>query len=145
MSYRAPIKTRRCIIPSTGWFEWHYLNAKDKEGYFIHPVIDDFFSMAAIYDEWNNPETGEIVYSYSIITTEANPLVYKIHNGGKNPHRQPLILLPEDEQKWIQPDFTKEQIQALFTPTPEKLMDAYKVGDFKKFDAFDKEVMGKVG
>ena len=38
--------------------------------------------------------------SFAIITTEANPLVAQIHN------RMPVILSPEDEATWLNPEAT---------------------------------------
>ena len=56
--------------------------------------------MAGIYDEWLNKVTGEIVNTFSIITTEANALTDYIHN---TKHRMPAILSLENEEKWLNP------------------------------------------
>jgi len=45
-----------------------------------------------------NKETGEIVKSYTIVTTEANELMSEIHNSKK---RMPVILSRENENEWI--------------------------------------------
>ncbi|WP_419033682.1 SOS response-associated peptidase, partial [Dysgonomonas gadei] len=91
-SFRHSILSKRCIVPSTGFFEWRHEGSK-KIPYYIRVKDEDIFSMAGIYDVWVNPSTGEIHHSFSIITTDANPLMEYIHNTKK---RMPVILSPED-------------------------------------------------
>lgn len=62
-----------------------------------------------------------------MITTPANPLTWEIHNGGKNPHHIPLILSPEDEERWIDPNLNKDDIHSLMKTFSDKDMDAYPV------------------
>ena len=47
-----------------------------------------------------NEDTGEIINSYAIITTEANELMAEIHRK----KRMPVILNPEDEINWLKGD-----------------------------------------
>ena len=54
--------------------------------------------------------------SFAIITTEANPLVAQIHN------RMPVILSPEDEATWLNPEATPAQAQACLKPFPAHLL-----------------------
>ncbi|MDR9457312.1 MAG: SOS response-associated peptidase family protein [Salegentibacter sp.] len=51
-----------------------------------------------MYSSWTNPETNELVNSYSILTTEANDLMSEIHNSKK---RVPVVLKKEDRQTWL--------------------------------------------
>ncbi|MGM0932382.1 MAG: SOS response-associated peptidase family protein [Bacteroidota bacterium] len=51
-----------------------------------------------MYSSWTNPETNELVNSYSILTTEANDLMSEIHNSKK---RMPVVLKKEDRQTWL--------------------------------------------
>jgi putative SOS response-associated peptidase YedK len=57
--------------------------------------------LESLRQEWvavSNGYTGEIKNTYTILTTEANPLKSEIHNHKK---RMPIILNPEDEYKWL--------------------------------------------
>ena len=87
-SFNGPIKKQRCIIPVTGFFEWRDFN-KNKYPYLIKLKDEEIFCLAGIYDTWVNKETGELKNTFSIITTEANPLMAKIHNLKL---RMPFIL-----------------------------------------------------
>ena len=123
-SFRGAIKTKRCLIPSTGFFEWRDHNKK-KYPYFIKLKNEEIFSMGGIYDEWVDKETGEIFNTFSIITTEANPLMAKVHNVKK---RMPLILNRETEKEWLYPSLKPEDIKALMKPFPEQEMEAHTIG-----------------
>lgn len=137
-SFRHSIMSKRCVVPSTGFFEWRH-EGKDKVPYFIQVINEEIFSMAGIFDVWNNPQTGEIYHSFSIITSEANSLMEYIHNTKK---RMPVILSPEDEQRWIDPNLNKEGIKELLKPFDADKMNAYIINkDFLKKNPKDKSII----
>lgn len=138
-----PVNHQRCIIPVTGYYDWHTNNDDfSKIPYYFHPANDDFFSIAGVWEVWQNPVTEQGIHTFAQITTAANPFVRKIHNGGKNAYRMPLILNKEDEEKWLDPELPKEEIQKLLKPFPEKLMDAYPISpDFLKKNKHDPTIL----
>lgn len=155
--YRMGIAHRRCLIPSTGYFEYHYLDTKTTQPYFIYLPNREVFSMAGIWDRWpipgkggtpeggddlDHPDFDKYVYSFVQITTAANDLSRTIHNGGKHPYRMPVILRSEDETRWLDPEMTDpRQISALMKPYAGE-MSAYPVGkDFNRKNPFDKDVI----
>lgn len=146
-SFRNAIKHRRCIIPSTGYFEYHHNQDKSTTPYyiFLKDTPEDVFSIAGIYEEWTNKETGETLTTFSMLTTEANEFTKKIHNGGKNPFRMPLILRKEDEENWLDPNLSKEEIQKLLKTYPANNMDAYQIlKDFVKINPKDKRIVERI-
>ena len=96
-SFKSLVNSSRCIIPSTGFFEWKHEN-KQKIPHFIYPTNDSVFSMAGLFDTWKNPLTKEINTTFSILTCEANSFMAEIHNSKK---RMPLILNANDEESWL--------------------------------------------
>jgi putative SOS response-associated peptidase YedK len=108
-----------CLVPSTGFFEWK-LVGNSKIPYFIYLKNAEIFSMAGVFDKWVN-EKGEINFSFSILTTEANSLMAEIHNVKK---RMPIILKSENEDKWL--NGTLEE-KALIQPFDSHLMDAHAI------------------
>lgn len=90
----------RCLVIANGYYEWQWLDAKGKEKqkFLITPKEQEVFAFAGIYSSWTNPETNELVNSYSIVTTEANELMSEIHNNKK---RMPVVLKKEDRQDWL--------------------------------------------
>ena len=91
----------RCLVIANAFYEWRWLDAKGKNKikYEIGHENEDLFAFAGIYSKWFNSNTGNIVNTFSIVTTEANPLMAEIHNIKK---RMPIILKKEDEQRWLQ-------------------------------------------
>lgn len=89
----------RCLILADGFFEWQWLDSKGKNKQQYEITLEDNkpFAFAGIYSAWMD-KTGEVLNTYSIITTEANQLMAEIHNTKK---RMPLILTPTSEQLWL--------------------------------------------
>lgn len=143
-SFRHSIVAKRCIIPSTGYFEYHHNEDGSATPYFINVINQDegIFSMGGIWDAWDNPVTGKMVHTFSLITTPGNEFTNAIHNGGKNPFRMPLILSPEDEERWLDSRLKKPDIEKLLKPFDGGQMEAYAIGgDFLKKSPFDKSIL----
>lgn len=87
-SYKQSIVSQRCVLVVDGFFEWRHENGK-KHPYYIYPADETVFYMGCIYNSWVNKVTGEVRDTFSIITTNANPLMATIHNTKK---RMPLIF-----------------------------------------------------
>lgn len=119
--YRQAALTRRCLVLSTGFYEWrHVFPVSKKTGrpiktavkYPYHISIKDkpYFFMAGIWQPWTDQHTGEYVESFAIITTAANGLMEQVHNSKK---RMPT-LLPEDLAfEWLLGDLTEERISEI--------------------------------
>ena len=122
-SFRKAIASQRCVIPANGFVEWQTVD-KDKIPYFIKPSDSDLFLFGGLYDTWINPITHEAVNTFSIITTDANPLMAEIHNTKK---RMPFILENSKLDAWLNLSTSKETIQSLFSSYDEKYMTAYKI------------------
>ena len=122
-SFRKSIESRRCLFPVSGFYEWRDVQGV-KYPYYVQLKDTDYFSLGSLYDQWIDYETGEILSTFSIITTPANPLMAKIHNLKK---RMPLILSPNDEMKWLDRSLKTEQIKDLIKPFPESDMIAHTI------------------
>ncbi|MBX7094992.1 MAG: SOS response-associated peptidase [Flavobacteriales bacterium] len=124
-SFRQSIQSKRCLVVSTGYFEWQH-EGKKKIPHYISLNDAPLFSMGGIYESWINPANGEKINSFSIITTVANPMTAKIHNSKE---RMPLILEKEDEEKWLDPKLALEELEKLMRPFPEQQMQAWKISE----------------
>ena len=141
--YKMSITNSRCIIPVTGFFEHHYHHPRGKSWlYYIYLQNQEIFSIGGIYSQWKNLETGNTLNSFSLLTTAANPLMYRIHNGGKNPHRMPLILNRNDEMKWIEPTLTKNEIENMMKVYPDDEMATCPLrSDYKEYSLSDAMIL----
>jgi putative SOS response-associated peptidase YedK len=90
----------------------------------VHVADFDIFGFAGLYAHWTDKETGEILHTFSIITTDANPLMARIHNVKK---RMPVIIPKEAWKDWLAPDLSKEQMTAMLQPCPDTNMKAHSI------------------
>src|SRR5688572_7400888 len=102
---------KRCLIPCTGFFEWRWMDGKGKlkVPYFISVKDQELFSIAGLYSKWKDKSNDTEYYSYTVLTTQANPLMAKIHNSKK---RMPVLLPREYEKDWLNPSLTKDDVLA---------------------------------
>ena len=105
-SFKNAIKNR-CLIPATNFYEWQWLDdkGKQKKKYSIGVENEDIFCFAGLYSIWNNPQTGNQMLTYTILTTAANELMAEIHNIKK---RMPVILHNEHHKLWLDGENHKE-------------------------------------
>ena len=121
--FRHSIKTKRCLVLVDGFFEWRHIG-KRRIPYYIRLTDHQPFALAGIWDKWRSREIENVVGTFSVITTEANPLVAQIHDTRK---RMPVILPREDEQRWVQNNLDLEDISSMLKPYNANEMEAYPV------------------
>lgn len=126
-SFREAIKRRRCIIPSTGYFEYHY-EGTEAIPYKVFLRDTDVFALAGLYEEWKNTETKMVVRTFAVLTVTANEVCRFIHNGGRNPGRMPVILPEKDIENWLNPELKDKDVDQLLQPFDSGAMD-YEVLD----------------
>lgn len=119
-SFRQAFRRRRCLVPGTGFYEWQG-EGRHKTPYRFSVGDDEIFAFAGLYETWRQP-TGELLYTYTIITTTPNELVAPVHN------RMPVILPRDAEAMWIDPGFEDtDHLQALLAPYPADAMQMQPV------------------
>lgn len=119
-SFRSAYKRRRCLIPTTGFYEWQK-QGPQQGPLFIHLQDRQLFGLAGLWEEWQAPDAS-IVRSFTIITVAPNHFMDAIHN------RMPAILRPEDEKVWLDPTLEDTTaLQALLQPYSNEAMAAYPV------------------
>lgn len=116
-SFRSAFKSRRCLVLADSFYEWS--KSGIKLPYRILLKERGPFAMAGIWDTWNDPE-GTSIHSFSILTTEANLLIHRLHD------RMPVILDPKDENRWVG-DSPVEELIPLLKPYPAEKMICYPI------------------
>jgi len=117
-AFRAAFKKRRCLVPTSGFYEWKKLDDGNKQPYLIGMRNGAPFSFASLWERWDKGEAP--VETFTIITGEPNSLAAEIHN------RMPVILDPDDYDAWLMAADTAIP-QAMLQPFPAQLMTAYPV------------------
>jgi putative SOS response-associated peptidase YedK len=119
-SFRNLLKSKRCLVPADGFYEWQVT----PQGKVPHRILlknEELFSFAGLWDEWLDKSTGEVLHTYTIITTEANDIVKPIHD------RMPVILSPEAEELWLDEQEAQEDLLSLLKPYQAAEMELYPV------------------
>jgi len=119
--YREPFKRRRCLVPADWFYEWKKVEAKTKQPYAIVMKDDSLFAFAGLWERWKDKETGEILETYTILTTDPNKLMEPIHN------RMPVILAMKDYERWLEPGDPQRPPVDLLRPYDAEQMKAWKV------------------
>ncbi len=124
-SFKAPYKYRRCLILTSGFYEWQkQAGSKSKLPHFIRLKHGKPFAFAGLWDRWNAPDGSEIL-STTIITTQPNDFIKPIHN------RMPVILPPSAYERWLTPgEVPPGELDDLFVPYPAEEMQAYPVSTY---------------
>ena len=116
--FREAFAKRRCLIPATGFYEWQ-TRADGKQPYrFVRTDLEPF----AFAGLWEFSRLGgEGTLSAAIIVGEPNPLVAGIHD------RMPVMLMPEDYDRWLDPATTVNELRALLKLYDANLTKSYEV------------------
>jgi putative SOS response-associated peptidase YedK len=120
-SFRQPFRTRRCLVPADGFFEW-LQEGRRKRPYLFRLRGGAPFAFAGLWDRWEGPSGP--VQSCAVLTTSANDLVGRVHD------RMPVILNPSDFDRWLDPaEHDPAVLLPLLRPYPADLMESIAVSD----------------
>jgi len=119
-AYRWSFRKKRCLIPTSGFYEWKK-EGKAKQPYMIRRQDAKPFAFAGLWDRWQDPERGP-VDTFTILTTGANELIRPLHD------RMPVILDPRDFDLWLDPAMEdRERLEPLLVPFDSGQMETYPV------------------
>jgi putative SOS response-associated peptidase YedK len=107
-AFRNAWRTRRCLVPASGYYEWR-ADAASKQPYYIQPVDAPLLLFAGLWERWRQPDGGWL-HSYAIVTREAEGGLRDLHQ------RMPLMLSPPLLQGWL--GGTPEQAAAAVDAAP---------------------------
>jgi putative SOS response-associated peptidase YedK len=141
-AYRNSAAHKRCLIYLDAFYEYHHYNGKTYPFHISH-LNNEPLAIAGLWEEWADPETGEVVATVSLITTKANALLKKIHNNPKqNEARMPLILPKEKQGEWLNMN-NKNSLGKLLNPHPEHLLQYHTVKKLKGINAVGNSPMAE--
>ena len=92
--FRDSIRTKRCIIPATGFYEWQK-QGKKKQPYYCYRVDQKPLALAGLWDVWADKVTGETIESCTIVTVPAIGRMAEIHE------RMPAVLEVAFFDTWL--------------------------------------------
>jgi putative SOS response-associated peptidase YedK len=119
-AFRDALKSRRCLIPADGFYEW-MRTGKMKQPYCFEVREGQLFAFAGLWDGWKDAG-GNWIKSCSILTTTPNSVTSAIHD------RMPVILEPDSYELWLDPGMTNVAAASeLLKPHDARLMRCFPV------------------
>ncbi len=94
-SFREAFKSHRCIIPASGFYEWQKKGTGAKQPHYFYLNYKEVFGFAGLWEEWLDKQTGELLETCTIITTEANDVLKPVHD------RMLVILRAGIYDEWL--------------------------------------------
>ena len=120
-AFRDAFRSRHCVIPADGFYEWRRDAAGAKTPMHIRLKSGKCFGFAGLWEDWHDDD-GHAIRSCTIITTRANALLKDIHD------RMPVILRESDWSRWLGPSTDPAKDFAdILAPFPADEMEAYPV------------------
>lgn len=118
--FRDSFRSRRCIIPADGFFEWLHVDRK-KVPYLFRPRDGGYLGFAGIWEIWQST-ASEPLYSCAIVTVTANATLRPYHE------RMPAILMPSDFDVWLDIKTPAQTAYDLLRPADDDYLQIVPIG-----------------
>lgn len=107
--FRGAFRTRRCLVPASGWYEWRE-EAGRKIPFLFEPAAGGALLFAGLWERWQRGD--EAVESFTVLTTEARGQVAEVHD------RMPVLVAHEDARQWLDLSLLEAEAFALSLQNP---------------------------
>jgi putative SOS response-associated peptidase YedK len=124
-SFRSAFRSRRCLIPADGFYEWKREGEgtggrQGKVPFWIHLDTGEPITFAGLWERWVS-EGSTPLFTFTILTTEAAPGIAHIHP------RMPVILEAEEREIWLDPERETEDLERVLRPFRSPVLQAHPV------------------
>lgn len=97
-AFREAFKTRRCLVPADGFYEWETLGENPSKQPLLFRMADGKpFAFAGLWERWKPKDGGPPLETFTIVNTAANEIMARYHD------RVPIVLSPKDYATWLDP------------------------------------------
>lgn len=123
-AFRYAFGKRRCLVPVDAFYEWQR-DGNVRNPFAIARTDGKPLALAGLWAGWKDPETGEVIRSFTILTTGPNDAMRPIHN------RMPVVVPESAWDRWLDPTRTKPselaELKGLLVPAPDDALEIYRV------------------
>ena len=120
-TFRESVKSRRCLVPMDGWYEWETgLDAAGrpvKTPLYMSARDGSTLLMAGVWSVWGGERAGRP--SVAVLTSDSVGPLRRVHE------RMPLILPREDWARWLDPGAGLDQ--ALLAPPTAEIAESVEI------------------
>lgn len=118
-SFKTALQRRRCLVPADGFYEWK-VEGKSKIPHHVRFRDGRLYAFAGLWDEWDKGGLGPL-RTATIVTGPPNGLLSTLH------HRMAIIVKPENEKRWLDPDVDADEALSLLEIFPDDELEAFPV------------------
>ncbi len=122
-SFRSSYPGKTCLVIADGFYEPHRYQGRSYP-FYLSRLRGGLMSLGGIYADWKNPENGETVRTFSIITVPATGITAAVH---AHKLRMPLIIPEQRRSRWLDPDVSVDERNELIVPWEPEDFTAYPV------------------
>ncbi len=123
-AFRYAFSKRRCLVPVDAYYEWKRAGSV-RQPYAIVRPDGRPIALAGLWAGWKDEDTGEVIRSFTIVTTAANEMMATVHG------RMPVLIPEEAWERWLDPGRTDgaalAELKGLLVPTEDGLLEMYPV------------------
>ncbi|HEX8026710.1 MAG TPA: SOS response-associated peptidase [Candidatus Limnocylindrales bacterium] len=123
-AFRYAFGKRRCLVPVDAFYEWQR-EGKARLPYAVVRPDGLPFALAGLWAGWKDPATGEVIRSFTILTTGPNGMMKPVHD------RMPVVIPESSWDLWLDPTLTKpsdlRELRGLLEPAPDDELRMYRV------------------
>jgi putative SOS response-associated peptidase YedK len=116
--FRDAFESNRCLIPASGYYEWHD-GPGGKQPYYFTRRDGQPITFAGLWSTWRDKEAGNNLLSCTMVVTKPNDFVAEVHD------RMPVMLEAKEFEQWVSGD-TKDAT-ALIKPAGERVLQKWPV------------------
>ena len=103
--FREPFKHSRCLIPVSGYYQWQDTTNGKRPWYFTAHDGSPLLTVAGLWDQWKNKETGERIKSCTMTISDPNDFVAEVHD------RMPVLLMSNQFEHWLSGNMVVEELK----------------------------------
>lgn len=120
-SFQKPFRSRRCLVPADGFYEWKRKGNGKKVPYRFTMKDKKPFAFAGLWDRWDKGNGP--LNTFTIITCGSNKLMEPVHN------RMPVILPEINREIWLNEKSNIGELRELLVPYDSSRMVMYRVSN----------------
>ena len=94
-------------MPVSGYYEWEDTPEGKQPWYFTAHDGTSVLTIAGLWDQWKNHETGERLKSCAMIISKPNEFVAQVHD------RMPVLLKPNQFEDWLRGNMGAEELKPI--------------------------------
>jgi putative SOS response-associated peptidase YedK len=116
-------KHKTCLVLADGFYEWDRKSGKPIPYRFVLKERE-LFAFAGLWSQWKSKDGSQVYRSFTIMTTEANNIVGKVHDPK---FRMPVILDDYNEKLWLDKELSPTALLSLCKPYPDEKMECIRL------------------